>query len=253
LAKLASSDIADAIGGDLFRAGLAARSPLLGDPLDPQAKGHPSTWRIGSTSSAPIDVVMTIAGDRRKDVDAYARTIETRLATHLAPDGKPALRKMLKDLKGDALPGDLVGHEHFGFKDGVSQPAIRGRPRSSPDTFIAKRIIDPSSPLALRYGRPGQILLWPGQLLVGQPRQNGEDPLVPLDPLPLARDWVRNGSFMVLRLLAQDVPAFWAQMRSFAKVVLNSETDDAVDWIAARVVGRWRSGAPARRRQSHRQ
>ena len=28
--------------------------------------------------------------------------------------------------RGDNLPGNLQGHEHFGFKDGISQPGIRG-------------------------------------------------------------------------------------------------------------------------------
>ena len=119
--------------------------------------------------------------------------------------------------------------------------------KSPQEDFITQRIIGPSSPLAKLFGRPGQVLLWPGQILLGQPRENGQNPLVSLDPLPLVAEWLRNGSFMVLRLLEQDVPAFWVQMRSFAKQVLNTESDDAADWVAARVVGRWRSGAPLTR------
>jgi Dyp-type peroxidase family len=40
------------------------------------------------------------------------------------------------------------------------------------------------------------------------------------------------------------VPGFWRQIRSFAQAVLGSTDDDALDWVASRVVGRWRSGAP---------
>ena len=251
LVKLSSPAIAEAIAGGIFegafRYGLVARSSSLGDPVDPKTKGHPSSWKIGAPGSLAIDVVITIAGDQREDVDAYAHALEEMLAKYRAPDGKPALRQMLDDLKGDTLGGELNGHEHFGFKDGVSQPALRGRIKASPDTFITKRIIDPSSPLAEKYGRPGQILLWPGQLLLGQPRQNGQKPLEPVDPGPLPASWVQNSSFMVLRVLEQDVPAFWKQMRSFAYQIFNVDDAAATEWVAARVVGRWRSGAPVMR------
>jgi Dyp-type peroxidase family len=220
---------------------------LLGDPLDPSERGHPATWRIGGPGGPPIDIVVTVAGDKREDVDNYLQTVEARLAKHLAPDGKPALRQVIDDVSGDTLGGAMNGHEHFGFKDGVSQPAIRGRPKSAPDTFIVERIIDRSSPASQLYGRPGQVLLWPGQLLIGQSRQNGQDPTKPLNPPPPQIDWAKNGSFMVLRILQQDVPAFWREVRSFAQGVLGSTDDDAIDWVGSRVVGRWRSGAPIMR------
>ena len=91
------------------------------------------------------------------------------------------------------------------------------------------------------------MLLWPGQILIGHPRQNGQDIATPLAPLPAAAEWVINSSFMVLRILQQDVPAFWAAMRSYARQVVGRDDDDATDWLAARVVGRWRSGAPVTR------
>src|SRR5262249_7478268 len=57
----------------------------------------------------------------------------------------------------------------------------------------------------------------------------------------------RNSSFMVLRVLQRDVPAFWGAMRSYARQVLGRDDDEAADWVAAGVVGRWRSGAPITR------
>src|SRR5437588_369889 len=54
---------------------------------------------------------------------------------------------------------DNPGHEHFGFKDGVSQPGIRG-------------ITDPDDPIANpNQGHPGQDLLWPGEFVLGYPQQ----------------------------------------------------------------------------------
>ncbi|KVT31711.1 Dyp-type peroxidase [Burkholderia ubonensis] len=244
LARLASASIADSIDGGGFKAGLAARSAILGDPLDPAKSGHATQWRIGAPGSPAIDVVITVAGDRREDVDSYLLALDDRFGKHCGADGLPALRKLLPDLEGDTLGGDLNGHEHFGFKDGISQPGILGRLKSDPSTYVVPRILDSASLDANRYGRPGQILLQPGQLLLGQPRQNGIDRTKPLDPVHLQAEWLRNGSFMVLRQLEQDVPAFWAQMRAYARALVGLEDDDTVDWVASRIVGRWRSGAP---------
>ena len=243
LQKLAPPNSLGDFGAGAFRVGLVARSALLGDPSASGAPGAPASWRVGASGQPVIDVVITIAGDRREDVDSYADALTARLAAHVAPGGGPALRSVLPDLKGDTLGGNLNGHEHFGFKDGVSQPAIRGR-QLSDKSFITRRVIDPSSPLAALFGRPGQRLLWPGQLLVGQPRQNGSDPLKPIAAEALPAAWLTNGSFMVLRILQQDVPGFWQQMRTYAKALLGRDDDASATWVAARVVGRWPSGAP---------
>src|SRR5262249_60328553 len=49
---------------------------------------------------------------------------------------------------------DQPGHEHFGFKDGVSRPGIRGvTRRQNPDDED--------------QGLPGQDLLWPGEFVLG--------------------------------------------------------------------------------------
>jgi Dyp-type peroxidase family len=191
--------------------------------------------------------VITIAGDKRADVDAYSTVLDALFARYPASDGGPALRAVGADLVGDTLGGALNGHEHFGFKDGVSQPALRGRPISDANSYITERTLDPAQPEAALFGRPGQVLIWPGQLLLGQPRQSSLNPLEPLDPLPLPAPWLGNGSFMVLRVLAQDVPAFWTQIRSWAQDVLQNDATPAADWIGSRVVGRWRSGAPVMR------
>lgn len=32
---------------------------------------------------------------------------------------------VMQTLEGIARPGQLAGHEHFGYEDGISQPALR--------------------------------------------------------------------------------------------------------------------------------
>jgi Dyp-type peroxidase family len=55
----------------------------------------------------------------------------------------------------------------------------------------------------------------------------------------MAAPWIRNGSYMVFRRLEQKVPEFWRFVRDQA-VRLGVHPD----LLAARLVGRWKSGAP---------
>jgi Dyp-type peroxidase family len=107
---------------------------------------------------------------------------------------------------GNVRPGLQKGHEHFGWLDGVSQPGING----------------------LTTPFPGQRLLDPGLFAFGYvPTAN--------PPLP----WMKNGSFMVFRRLKQLVPEFDNYLESQAQTL---GTDSVL--LGARLVGRWKSGAP---------
>ena len=94
--------------------------------------------------------------------------------------------------------------------------------------------------LAKRFARPGQPLLWPGQVVLGAPAQHPLDPVrrAPRRPLP-GPPWCRDGSFLVVRRLRQDVAGFWALARRVGRAT-------GRDPIAAasRLVGRWPGGAP---------
>jgi len=75
-----------------------------------------------------------------------------------------------------ALPGDV---EHFGFRDGISQPGVRGRLSARPDHGLTRRYLDPSDPRAATFARPGQPLLWPGQFVFGYATELKDDPVTP--------------------------------------------------------------------------
>jgi Dyp-type peroxidase family len=107
---------------------------------------------------------------------------------------------------GDVRPGREKGHEHFGWLDGVSQPGIK----------------------ELTMPFPGQRLLDPGLFAFGYgPTANP----------PLS--WMKNGSFMVFRRLKQLVPEFDNYLTSQAQAL---GVDSVL--LGARLVGRWKSGAP---------
>jgi Dyp-type peroxidase family len=112
---------------------------------------------------------------------------------------------------------DLPGHEHFGFKDGVSQPGVRGRVSAKPDVFLTKRKIAQAE-VNMQFAAPGQPLVWPGQFVFGYPSTDHVtgDPVEPDKAMPA---WLKNGSLIVgrwksgtpvLRAQANDLPALGA-------------------------------------------
>jgi Dyp-type peroxidase family len=106
-------------------------------------------------------------------------------------------------LRGDALPGELRGHEHFGFKDGISQPQIAGT----------------------AWGLPPPVAA--GEFILGQPDQTGQPGGADLPA------WTRNGSFLAFVQMEQHVETFWSTMREQA-----AQFGVAPEELAAWIVGR---------------
>jgi Dyp-type peroxidase family len=230
---------ASSIPSDAFQQGLAARSAFLGDPDNPKEEGNPTNWKVGGPKKA-VDALFVIAGNTRAAVNEDSRW----LLKHLKGVGITIVYKENGDVRED-----LPGHEHFGFDDGVSQPGIRGRATKRRDDFITPRYIARSeAPRNFLFGYPGQDLIWPGVLVLGHPTTS-PDPIVPGISNPTIPEWTRNGSFLVFRRLRQDVGLFWRTMREEAARLSKLPgfaglTDKA---LAARIVGRWESGAPVNR------
>ena len=224
---------ATAFGDESFRQGLAERSTYLGDPTNRRRPGHRSHWIVGGPRRE-ADILVIVAADDVEDLVTLVDAIRHRAAAS-------GLR-LLFEQRGDTLPGSLRGHEHFGFKDGVSQPGIRGKVSAAPGDFITPRYIDPADPRARFFAKPGQLLVWPGQILLGQPRQHTEHLY---NSAPAATNfprWAALGSYLVCRRLRQDVPAFWKFAISTASVLGIPPLT-----VAAMLVGRWPSGAPIMR------
>ncbi|GAA2157052.1 hypothetical protein GCM10009760_58740 [Kitasatospora kazusensis] len=205
-----------------FQQGPVARAAILGD-VD-GSPSSPSKWIFGNNKSEEfIHAVLTVAADTAEDLQAAV--IEQREA---AAQFKVSV---VFQQNGSTLPGTRRGKEHFGFKDGVSEPGVRG--------------FDEPDPLRPEWvkGHPGTRLIPAGEFVCGHPQVDRSDMGGPTE-LPA---WTFNGSFQVVRRLAQDVPGFWAQVARQLEVLKKSKAvdDDAtVEWLAARLVGRWRSGTP---------
>jgi deferrochelatase/peroxidase EfeB len=103
-----------------FREGMKARAQTIGD-LGANAPEH---WQA-PLGSSEVHAVVLIASDEREDMDREALRQIERLGEHDL--------KLLFKQDGKAR-SDLPGHEHFGFKDGISQPGIKGFTKESKPT-----------------------------------------------------------------------------------------------------------------------
>lgn len=201
-----------------FKDGMRARAAQIGDAGD----NTPANWPA-NLGQARIDALMIVASDsaddRREEVEHFIR--------------RAALHGVSLVFQQDGMTRrDAPGHEHFGFKDGISQPGIAG--------FNDQSLI------------PGQDAIAPGEFVLGYPRQPEPPqpqpvqpgypaPTPPPEPDPLNPEppWLKNGSFLVFRRLAQDVPGFQQFVTDSAAQEQWSE-----DLLGAKLVGRYRSGAP---------
>jgi len=238
---LLASPAAQQLQDPSFQGGLFAASSSLGDP------NNQSTWKFGGSEDTDAHVMLIVASDDPSHLKAAIERIDTDILQASGPRG-PALQCIWRQA-GATLSDDLRGHEHFGFKDGISQPAPRGRVSPAPFDYLTPRWLDPSDPDALQYAEPGRPLIWPGQFVLGWARQSLDDGVQPgaLDPGVPA--WAQNGSYVVFRRLQQRVDEFHSFLSDKAGALAKDPrfSDMTPEKLGAMLVGRWVSGAPVMR------
>jgi Dyp-type peroxidase family len=181
-----------------FQQGMAARAEIIGDI----GASSPENWEK-PLGTSDVHIVFT----------AVARN-EEQLSSRIEK-----ARKAYDDLGGvtevwsqdcHVRPGE---REAFGFRDGISHPAIEGSGIPGTNTL--------------------EKTLKPGEIVLGYPNETG----IPT-PLPYPEILGRNGTYAVFRKLHQRVAAF----RQFLKA--EAQSPEAEELLAAKIMGRWRSGAP---------
>jgi Dyp-type peroxidase family len=226
-------------GDDGFLAGMKKRSEYLGDPSEKEEPGNAENWIVGGPKT--VDVLLILASD---DLP-WLLEVEAGLEKEAAENG---LKTVHKD-RGKVMADDMAGHEHFGFKDGVSDPAVRGIFPDS-DKFIYPRTLPPGKPfndLRKRFAAPGKPLVWPGHFIFGYGKQKDDDPETYLPDVKVkGPDWAADGSFLVYRRLRQDVKAFEKFVRKTSDKIAakHPELEMNPERLGALLVGRWKSGTP---------
>jgi Dyp-type peroxidase family len=207
-----------------FRQGMAARAPQIGD-VDQSA---PAGWVPPFTPGAVIHALAILAADSPEDLGAAHARLQAACGRCGATE--------LGAVDGNVRPDANRGKEHFGFKDGISQPGIAHITHSSKggeDIATGEFLIGYPDEDGNISGTPVAL---PQQ---GQPGYNPIAPPPAPTPMP---DWAHNGSFLVFRRLRQDVRAFNDFIAQQAPPLgLPPEL------LEAKLVGRWRSGAPVER------
>jgi Dyp-type peroxidase family len=181
-----------------FREGMAARARQLHDV----GENAPEHWEK-PLGTGEVHVVLT-------GISKDAVTLEKAVAR--ARDAYQNVAGITAIWRQDcyALPTET---EPFGFKDGISHPAIEGS--GIPGT------------------NPHEVPLKPGEFVTGYPDEYGG-----VAPVPQPEILGRNGSYIVFRKLHQRV----AEFRRYLKA--NASNPDDEEFLAAKMMGRWRSGAP---------
>ena len=211
-----------------FRAGAARSAATLSDAVDP-VTGRPLEWVYGDLPERVPDLLVIFGGGQEAAVRSVAEALQSDL------DGLAEVT--LRD-SGARLAQEK---EHFGFVDGISQTAPRGR--VSEDMPLVHRTLPEADPIGARYARPGRPLVWPGQYLFGQPMQRA-DSLGPGQVASGGAPGLRNGSLLVLRRLRQDVAAFRTAMAELAERLTDQGIAVEPTRAAAWCVGRWPDGTP---------
>src|SRR5437764_5914378 len=188
-----------------FTPELRERMAVRAEGLAETGANHPDHWIGGLASSDLHAIVILFASDvaeRERCVREHQQYAER------FPDVTA-----LSTLDLEAIPPLGYAHEHFGYRDRLTTPAIEG-------------IGDVATPGS---GPP----LKAGEFFLGYPDESGVTP-----GLPQPEILSRNGSFLAYRRFQQHVGAF----RDFLRQ--HGETPEGQELIAAKPMGRWRSGAP---------
>ncbi len=198
------------------------RSRVLGDTGD----SAPSQWEVGGPTTGELHVLLLLYAISEHGL----QTLSDRLWESISTGSG-----LTEVFRQDSFKHSI--NEPFGFRDGISQPAIEG----------GHGVVT-----------PGQSVLKAGEFILGYVNEYSVLPPMPSvdaklpgsDLLPLSavngsrREFGRNGTFLVWRKLSQDVEAFWEFMDSQTRGTDGTSDKDKQIALASKMVGRWPSGAP---------
>jgi len=200
------------------------RARRLGDV----GSNAPSQWEWGYATDVPHLMVMFFAEPGR-------------LQSHIQDSKGSAWNTAFEEQRwlGTA---DLDGVEPFGFADGISQPQIDWERQRN----VTRPQMDYSNVVALGeflLGYANEYNKYTDRPLIDAD-SGGAGGLLAAEDAPEKKDIGRNGTYLVMRTLKQDVRSFW----QFVSQQAGGNQGEA-EKLAAAFVGRTRKGSPLVRPQ----
>jgi deferrochelatase/peroxidase EfeB len=221
----------------------ATRQRVLGD-LDSKGEPYALNWGGQDNQADAVLLIYGLPDDKLQDAQRQKGCIAIGAFEKQELQRLDRFRLQHPVLMSTSLPPQAKNPpEPFGYADGISQPVIRaldfGTPRANPIHVVEagefvlgykdNRGYFPPTPQVPAHKDPGNYLPGPPADL---PKRWPE-----FQSRYATRDFGRNGSFLVIRQLEQDVEGFndWL-------LRLSKDEGVSADMIAAKLMGRWKDG-----------
>jgi Dyp-type peroxidase family len=198
------------------------RSRILGDARE----NEPAKWDWGgSDSKKAVDILLLLFAIDEPELDLLLE----RQRSSFSAGGIAEVLALAAGRQEDS-------REHFGFADGMGQPAIENTPAGQ--KAAARNLI-----------KAGEILL--GHINTYDKPAEGPKVRADRDPQHLlphgesgSRDLGHDGTYLVFRQLAQKVADLYHFLDDATRTPGGQLDPEASSRLAAKFVGRWPSGAP---------
>lgn len=198
-----------------FREGMRARAASLGDIGESAPEHWDDPW-----CNDEVHLLVGCYASNQAQLDAHCRRLlEARPA---GVDELPPHQDAERIMVGNRVM------EHFGFVDGLSNPAVAGMPGRKDGNLVG----NPD-------GKGSFVDVPAGEFILGYPGLGREQ-----RDLPVPGRLAVNGTFLVFRKLAQNVKAFRDYTDDQHKKLRQVFPGVTAEFIAAKMVGRWPDGTP---------
>ena len=214
-----------------FAMGMKARRDILGD----DSKSAPQHWDPIWQQNEPVDIWVSINGQTLDAVEERYKEICAVLASCGGADGVEQVtghRGPNSDYQDASVlyeNGQPSGKEHFGYRDGISDPYFKGSGRNK------RAVVGDGKPTRQKPDTAaGWEPLETGEFILGYRDESQEYPVAPMPRLLSF-----NGTFMVYRKLHQNVGSFNLYVEE-----VGQHFPGGKEALMAKFAGRWPNGAP---------
>lgn len=175
----------------------------------------PTTWWGQNFQSQDLHCVVHAYALTSSDMDSLTSLITTAATSNGVEELFPRAGNQSR-LSQCQLPNEEI---HFGYRDGISEPELGISGASTDESALGNFLI----------GYDSSSIIQPGPTTGN------------------AGAFAQNGCYNAFRVLYQDVAAFNTLLEKWAPSavpLIGGTTEQAQEWIAAKLIGRWRNGSP---------